>query len=74
MSIYVLMVQSPYSGEYPTLAAYTSFEAAKLKMENDIAETMRSPLFDTDNLVRESDVHVRYADEIIWTINELKVY
>jgi hypothetical protein len=68
------MVQSPYSGEYPTLTAYTSFEAAKLKIENDITETMRSPLFDADNLVRESDVHVRYADEIIWTINELKVY
>lgn len=68
------MVQSPYSGDHPTLAAYASFEAAKLKMENDIAETMGSHLFDTDNLVRESDDHVRYADEIIWTINELKVY
>ncbi len=68
--IWVLMIQTPYSGEEPTIKVCRSSQKAKELMEEGIRETLdcRSPRFDEEDLNRENDNTVRLGDEIVWSI------
>ncbi|MCR5414315.1 MAG: hypothetical protein K6F50_06270 [Kiritimatiellae bacterium] len=68
--IWILAIQTPYSGEEPTVKVCRSSAKARAMMEEDIRETLacRSPSFSEADLERENANTVRLGDEITWSV------